>query len=56
MSGRQLVEEARRLKPTLKVIIASGYSTEQQAGANDADIISLVKPYDMAQLRRALGV
>ena len=28
MNGRQLVEEARRLKPRLKVIIASGYSTE----------------------------
>jgi signal transduction histidine kinase/CheY-like chemotaxis protein len=58
MNGRQLVEEARRLKPGIKVIIASGYSTESSAGGRpeDAGIISLVKPYDLAQLRRALGV
>ncbi len=30
MSGRQLVEEARKLKPGIKVIIASGYSTEDR--------------------------
>lgn len=58
MSGHQLVEEARRLKPNLKVIIASGYSTEPRAGdrPEDEDIVSLEKPYDMAQLRRALGI
>jgi YesN/AraC family two-component response regulator len=28
MSGHQLVEEALRLKPDLKVIIASGYSAQ----------------------------
>ena len=32
MNGRQLVEEALRLKPSLKVIIASGYSTDEQEG------------------------
>ncbi len=34
MNGRQLVEEARRLRPDLKVIIASGYSAEMAAGGN----------------------
>ena len=58
MNGRQLMEEARRLKPGLKVIIASGYSTEAQAGGRppDKDIAHLTKPYDIAQLRKALGV
>ena len=58
MSGRQLVEEARRLRPGLKVIVASGYSTEARTGGRpeDKDIVHLVKPFDLAQLRKALGV
>ena len=56
MNGRQLVEEARRLRPDLKVIIASGYSTEAQAGGRpDNNIAHLTKPFDLGQLRRALG-
>ena len=56
MNGRQLVEEARRLRPDLKVIIASGYSTEGAAGGRaDGDITHLTKPFDLGQLRRALG-
>jgi CheY-like chemotaxis protein len=56
MNGRQLVEEARRLRPDLKVIIASGYSTEGAAGGRPTgdDIGHLTKPYDLGQLRRAL--
>ena len=51
MSGRELVAEALKLKPGLKVIIASGYSTpgDVPAGAR-----CLVKPFDMQQLRKAL--
>jgi CheY-like chemotaxis protein len=56
MNGRQLVDQARRLKPGLKVIIASGYSTEAAAGPEDKDIVHLTKPYDLNQLRRAFGV
>ncbi|HEX4272749.1 MAG TPA: response regulator, partial [Rhizomicrobium sp.] len=52
MSGRQLVEEALRLKPSLKVIIASGYSTEPEQWTGVA--VHLVKPFDLAQLRKAL--
>ena len=56
MSGRQLVEEARRLRPDLKVIVASGYSTDNAPGGKpDGDITHLTKPYDLGQLRRALG-
>ena len=54
MNGRQLVEEARRLRPDLRVIVASGYSSGIQAGP-DGGVAHLTKPYDLGQLRRALG-
>jgi YesN/AraC family two-component response regulator len=54
MNGRQLVEEALRLKPGLKVIIASGYSTNEAEGGQPMGIAYLTKPFDMQQLRRAL--
>ncbi len=54
MTGRQLMEEALRLKPGLKVIIASGYATEREAGGMPAHAAHLMKPYDMEQLRNAL--
>jgi signal transduction histidine kinase/DNA-binding response OmpR family regulator len=52
MNGRQLMDEALRLKPSLKVIIASGYSTELEAGG--VGVKTLMKPYDISQLRKAL--
>jgi len=56
MNGRQLVEEARRFRPDLRVIVASGYSTESLAGGRpNGDVAHLTKPYDLGQLRRALG-
>jgi signal transduction histidine kinase/CheY-like chemotaxis protein len=54
MNGRQLVEEALRLRPGLKVIIASGYSTNESEGGQPMGIAYLTKPFDMQQLRRAL--
>ncbi len=57
MNGRQLVEEARRLRPDIKVIIASGYSSDKDAGGKPTlDVTYLTKPFDLGQLRRALGV
>lgn len=56
MNGRELVEEALTLKPGLKVIIASGYSTEMEGAETlKGRATFLTKPFDMAQLRRALG-
>jgi signal transduction histidine kinase/DNA-binding response OmpR family regulator len=55
MNGRQLMEEALRLRPDLKVIIASGYSTESAAGGLPVGVQALTKPFDMNALRRALG-
>jgi hypothetical protein len=45
-----LVEEARRFRPGLKVIIASGYAPDDLAGDT---VTHLRKPFDQAQLRRA---
>jgi signal transduction histidine kinase/CheY-like chemotaxis protein len=52
MNGRQLVEKARLLRPGLKVIIASGYSSD--ANGHGRDVGHLTKPFDVGQLRRAL--
>jgi CheY-like chemotaxis protein len=54
MTGRQLVEEALRLNPRLKIIIASGYGSEQAADGTAAQPIHLTKPFGVEQLRRAL--
>jgi len=55
MNGRQLVEEALKLRPGIKVIIASGYSTEaEEATALKGRVTYLTKPFEMAQLKRAL--
>jgi CheY-like chemotaxis protein len=54
MNGRQLMDEALRLKPSLKVIIASGYSTEDGVQGQAAGVKTLMKPYDITQLRAAL--
>ena len=51
MSGQKLVEEALRLKPGLKIIIASGYSNPPNMPAG---LRCLLKPFDMQQLKKAL--
>lgn len=56
MNGRQLVEETLKLRPGIKVIIASGYSTEAEEGeALKNKVAYLTKPFDLAQLKRALA-
>jgi signal transduction histidine kinase/CheY-like chemotaxis protein len=55
MDGRRLIEEALRLRPGLKVIIATGYSPH--GGEDDmltGRVSYLIKPFDMRQLRHAL--
>jgi signal transduction histidine kinase/CheY-like chemotaxis protein len=48
VNGVQLAQEARRLRPGLKVLLTSGYNTV--AGTTPADIPVLPKPYDNARL------
>jgi signal transduction histidine kinase/CHASE3 domain sensor protein/DNA-binding response OmpR family regulator len=53
MNGRELVEEVLRRRPDMKVVIATGYSTPGEE-APRGNVRFLTKPFDMAQLRRAL--
>lgn|SRR5690348_1506827 len=51
MSGGELVAQALKLKPGLKVIIASGYANP---GDLPAGVVNLLKPFDLQQLRQVL--
>jgi signal transduction histidine kinase/CHASE3 domain sensor protein/DNA-binding response OmpR family regulator len=56
MSGAQLVEEARKIRGDLTVIVASGYSTESDPRDRTMlqNVTFLPKPFNLTQLRRAL--
>ncbi|HEY2068141.1 MAG TPA: response regulator [Rhizomicrobium sp.] len=55
MRGTELVVEARKLRPGLPVIIASGYSTETTPGEKGLEgVIYLGKPFNLTQLRTAV--
>jgi signal transduction histidine kinase/DNA-binding response OmpR family regulator/CHASE3 domain sensor protein len=53
MSGRDLVAQASALRPELKIVIVSGYSSAQEGGEL-ARFTHLMKPFDIEQLRRTL--
>ena len=61
MSGRQLAEEAQKVRPGVKVLYTSGYTddTIMHHGRLDPDVLLLQKPYrkgELAQMvRKALG-
>lgn len=57
MDGLTLIREARRLHPTLKVIIITGYSTESSAieAVNLGVVGYLVKPFRVPQVLSAVG-
>ena len=52
MSGRELVDKALALRPDLKVIVVSGYSTDE--GKTSDRAAYLMKPFDIEQLKRVL--
>ncbi len=52
MNGAQLAEEAKRLKPGMPILLATGYA-EMPKGAT-VDIPRLGKPYSQAQLAREI--
>ncbi len=58
IDGHDLATQARNLRPSLKIIIASGYSSPGQKQRNGvdlpADVLHLTKPYEPADLRRAI--
>ena len=56
MSGTQLAEQARQLRPGLKVLLTSGYSREALAAdsATDPAVTVINKPYRQAELAAML--
>jgi signal transduction histidine kinase/DNA-binding response OmpR family regulator len=56
MSGVELVKQARAKRPKLRIVIASGYSTEAADNAQlPSDVTYLPKPYNDSQLKRVLS-
>jgi CheY-like chemotaxis protein len=53
MSGHDLIAEVKKRKPSIRIVVASGYSSEQKEGALDG-VTTLIKPFDLGQLRNAL--
>jgi CheY-like chemotaxis protein len=56
MNGRQLVEEARKLRSDLKVLYTSGYTDNAivHHGRLDSGVLLLEKPYRKADLARMI--
>jgi signal transduction histidine kinase/DNA-binding response OmpR family regulator len=53
MSGAELVQQARKLRPHLKVIVASGYSEPEIDSGQLAGTVYLRKPFTLMQLKEA---
>lgn len=53
MSGHELVAEVRKRRPDVRIVVATGYSTEHKDGALDG-VTTLIKPFDLGQLRAAM--
>ena len=54
MTGHQLIQQAVRLKPHLKIVVMTGRSAEQATSQNPVHAAYLAKPFNLAQLRRVL--
>ncbi|MBI3710686.1 MAG: response regulator [Proteobacteria bacterium] len=56
MNGRQLVEQARKLRPMLKVLFTSGYTEDAivHQGRLDPGVVLLSKPYRKQDLARKI--
>jgi signal transduction histidine kinase len=55
MSGTELMVEARRLRPKLKLLMTSGYSaTETSFGDKAENVLLLKKPYTLTELYRVI--
>ena len=52
MNGIELAREAQRLRPGIRVLLASGYSRERSTA--DEDMAFIAKPYQMPELARHL--
>ncbi len=53
ISGLELVQEAHRLRPALRIMLTSGYSSQALAGGVHFPLIK--KPYRLSELTRRIG-
>ncbi|MHB9155113.1 MAG: PAS domain S-box protein [Endomicrobiales bacterium] len=56
LRGTQLVDELRAMKPSLKVLLGSGYTGEKIDDLQRKKYAFLQKPYDSADILRTIGV
>jgi CheY-like chemotaxis protein len=58
MNGRELSEEASRLRPGLKLLFMTGYTRNAivHAGVLDPDVQMIAKPFSLEQLAAKLTV
>jgi CheY-like chemotaxis protein len=56
MSGWELADRAREIRPGLPVVFTSGYALEMlaQKGRASAQVVVLIKPYRKAELAERL--
>jgi signal transduction histidine kinase/CheY-like chemotaxis protein len=54
MSGAELVNEARKLRPEIRVVVASGYSEAADPAGSLSGVGRLQKPFTLDQLRSVL--
>ncbi|HEY4123679.1 MAG TPA: CHASE3 domain-containing protein [Rhizomicrobium sp.] len=53
MTGHELVAEVRKRRPDVRIVVATGYSTERKEGTLEG-VTTLIKPFDLGQLREAM--
>jgi CheY-like chemotaxis protein len=53
MSGLELVQQAQRRRPDLRIVLTSGFSTQALAG--DLDFPLIKKPYRLSELIRRIA-
>jgi PAS domain S-box-containing protein len=55
MSGTELIEKARQLRPGLPALIITGYADEQSIARRPEDVQVVAKPFTPQQLMSAIG-
>ncbi len=55
MSGTELIERARQIRPGLAALIITGYADEQSISRRPDDVQVIAKPFGPEQIRTAIG-
>jgi CheY-like chemotaxis protein len=55
-SGTQLVDQARKMRPSLPALIITGYAESEAIGERPDDVAILAKPFSLEQLAHMIAV